>query len=226
MKPKTPTGDPGCAGLTGSVHVERETPEIKESVKNADNQAPHNHKIVEYANNVTEESLSHADSAITAERQWTHQQPTPSQIHQSNKVGDPPNSHLSQSMRTTELIFQEFHNILSNDKAIHLSLTPYHEFKLPIITMTINNQKMKVLFDSGSSISILTKKGRNIIAPKLISHTRADVWAANNQKLNLSGETTLTINLRQPVQHKFLVAQNDISGCHALLGTDLFPKLN
>ena len=92
--------------------------------------------------------------------------------------------------------------------------------------MTINNKKMKVLFDSGSSISILTRKGRNIIPPELVKDTRVNVWAANNQKLNLAGEANLIIDLKQPIQHRFLVSENDISGCHALLGTDLFPKLN
>ena len=73
---------------------------------------------------------------------------------------------------------------------------------------------------------MLTKRGRNFISSDLISNTQTNVWAANNQKLDLLGEATLTLELEQPIQHKFLIAQHDISGCHALLGTDLLPKLN
>ena len=80
-----------------------------------------------------------------------------------------------QDPSTAELIFQEFHDTITNGRKIHLSLTPYHEFKLPIFTMTINNQKMKVLFDSGSSVSLLTNKGRNTISPNLISQTKVRV---------------------------------------------------
>ena len=36
----------------------------------------------------------------------------------------------------------------------------------------------------------------------------------------------LTLNLQTPIDHKFLISQNDISGCHALLGTDLYSKLD
>ena len=85
---------------------------------------------------------------------------------------------------------------------------------------------MKVLFDSGSSVSLIAGKGAHFIPENLISPTSSNVWAANSQKLGVTGEATLAIELKDTIYHKFLITQNNISGCHALLGTDIFPKLD
>ena len=85
---------------------------------------------------------------------------------------------------------------------------------------------MKVLFDSGASISLITKKGISLIPHINIKSTNISVWAANNQKIKLQGEVILRLDFNTPLLHRFLITNNTLSGCHALLGTDIYPKLD
>ena len=85
---------------------------------------------------------------------------------------------------------------------------------------------MKVLFDSGASISLITKSGIKLLPKIKIRPTNVNVWAANNQRIPLTGEVMLKIHLRKPIIHRFVITHNNISGCTALLGTDIYPKLD
>ena len=85
---------------------------------------------------------------------------------------------------------------------------------------------MKVLFDSGASISLITKTGLSLLHDVKIRPTTVKVWAANNQRIPLAGEVTLRIHLQNPIFHRFVITHNNISGCAALLGTDIYHKLD
>ena len=92
--------------------------------------------------------------------------------------------------------------------------------------MQIENKNMKVLFDSGASISLITQKGINLLPHVRTKPTNTKVWAANNQRIKLEGEADLFLKLRNPLKHRFIITKNNISGCHALIGTDIYPKLD
>ena len=169
--------------------MERKTSKTGASVKNVKNPVPPSQKTAIYAKNVDAEYSSKACSAFTVKPPCN--KPTSKKQKRSAKP-------------TVNSLFKE---LIRTD----LSLTPYNHFKLPIFTMIIGMKKMRVLFDSGSSVSLITKKGRHLIPSDLIQSTHTKVWAANNQALNLSGEITLTLSLEKQIYHKFLITHNDIS---------------
>ena len=103
---------------------------------------------------------------------------------------------------------------------------PYKQSHLPVFFIKIQNTRMKVLFDSGASISLITNAGLKLLPNVKIKPTTVKVWAANNQSIHLAGEVTLKIHLRNPIMHRFVITHNNISGCSALLGTDIYHKLD
>ena len=208
-------GNHGTNGKTGDVNVEKKIPEAGAYAKNVITPASHNPRTAESANAV-EEFLSNHNSVTTAKLTCPHK---------TTKNNHPP---LPQHRRDTgkENIRNHITPNYPKPNPYNTHPLPYLNFKLPIFTMMIDNKPMKVLFDSGSSVSLITKKGNQLLKFNNITPTNIRVWAANNQKLNLKGEITLILHLDKPIKHRFLITQNDISDCHALLGTDLYPKLD
>ena len=221
MPTKTEIGH-GYYGKTGHVSVGRKICDLEQRVTNAISHAKISQKTANLVNAVEEYTSTHNTASTVNQKQIDYENTNIIKETPYRKQYETPQIKNSIS---TNRIPKNIWRTISN-KEIPPALTPYTHFKLPTFFMNIGGHNMKVLFDSGSSVSILTQKGKRIITETDIKPTNVNVWAANNQKLKLGGEIMLTLNLQTPIDHKFLISQNDISGCHALLGTDLYSKLD